>query len=702
MRIHKLYASVLAAVAALTLVGCGAGGDDVSFEYDPETLVSENQSNEVPANPNLLAPDGYRTIYYVDTGDGTPSVLEVNEEFGTRSSVEDQAFGVDAATGKEWGYTTATAQYFSGSDNYGSIRGDERDIAGEGIGYAFELDNGTYTIQLAFNDPWDAEGTRHVDLQAEGVNLPADYSGKYVPEEGYYIAVDNDVLRFDNVQITDGQLNLSIARTASNTDSEADPQISWIKILGVTDEDVAAPVIDVFVSGDFQFNDNTLTQAPLMTPTGDGNYELVVNFQEAGGFRFQNQTVDATKEAWGASGVSGTASFAADSAPITVDTGGYFTLKFNIDSLIYSVESADLSTLDPQTEMLVVGKGFPQAPELDWSPANAISLIKDLNGMGEHIYGIEGLRFSDATELKIISERSWDGLDIGFVDAAVYNALGSDFYWGETTSGQGSPNLSYNGAAGLYTFIFDYAASRATLFKSRMYLVGAGSIGGWDASQAVEMSQGEDGTFDIALRFTNEENPDEAIKPYGDFKFISEQGWGAGNYGLLDSAVSLTEMANSDSSRGIPAPAPGYYNVNFDTDVLQYNIAAIDLAANPARTEMYIVGKGYVEYPELDWSIENSIPLTINFNGEGDYVFGIECLELSDAVDMKFVGQLSWEGLDAGFANGGEQTAPIIWAKANVESDSSDLKLIDQAGFYDVSFDYLINRINVIPRTDCQ
>ncbi|MGL1958733.1 MAG: hypothetical protein OCD00_15620 [Colwellia sp.] len=701
MKINKLYASVLVAVSAMSLVGCGTGGDDSTFEYDPATLVSENQSNIVPPNPNLLAPDGYKVIYYVDAGDGTPSVLEINEEFGTRSSVEDQAFGTDAATGMKWGYTSATAQYYSGSDNYGSIRGDERDIAGEGIDYAFEVEDGTYTIQLAFNDPWDAEGVRHVDLKAEGTILPGDYSGKYIAEDGYYIAVDNDVLRFDNVQVTDGQLNLSIARTASNSDSEADPQISWIKILGETDEEAAAPVADVFVSGDFQFNENTLSQAPLMTPVGDGNYELIVHFQSAGGFWFENQAVDASKEAWGASDTNGTANFAADSAAITVAEAGYYTLKFNIDTLAYSVDSTDISGLAPQTEMFVIGGSFPQVPDHDWSLEDAIPMTKNFNGMGEHVYGIEGLRFSDATDVKIINERSWDGLDIGFVNAGEYNATGSDFFWGETIAGQDTPQLSYQGAAGLYTLFFDYGANRATLFKSRMYLVGAGSVGSWDVGQAVELAQGEDGTYDLALRFTNEENPDEAIKPYGDFKFVSEQTWNGGNYGLLDSAVSLTEMVNSGSSNGIPAPAPGYYNVNFDTDALQYTIEAIDLAANPVRTEMYIIGKGYVAYPDHEWNTDDAIPLTANFQDQGDYVFGYECLELSDAVEMKFIGQKGWDGLDAGFVNGGEQIAPIVWAKANTASGSADLKLIDQAGFYDVSFDYLINRINVIPRTDC-
>lgn len=122
---------------------------------------------------------------------------------------------------------------------------------------------------------------------------------------------------------------------------------------------------------------------------------------------------------------------------------------------------------------------------------------------------------------------------------------------------------------------------------------------------------------------------------------------------------------------------------------------------------MYIVGKGFVDYPDLDWSPENAIAMDANFQDKGDYVFGLECLQFGDAVDLKFLGQKAWADsesatdLDAGFVVGGEQTAPIIWAQADVGDGSSDLKLVDQAGFYDVSFDYVANRINVVPNDGC-
>lgn len=678
------------------LVGCGEGGDDVKVAYDPTTVISENGSNVYEEPPR--APEGYKVIYYVDAGDGTPGKLEVRESFGTRSSVEDQAFGLDVVTGHQWGYTDEAAQYYADADNYGSIRGDERDTPGLGVEYAFELASGSYTVVIGFDDPWDAEGTRHVDIVLDGTTV----------SEGYYIPAEAKYERFDDIEVTDGLLELSVQRTATNTDGSADPQISWIEIWGDTDEEVAKPVQKIWISGEFQMNHWELSQAPLMTAEADGWYQTTVHFQQAGLYNLIDQNSTWDSDYYGTDG-NGDIVYSTDGGSMSVDAAGYFTIRFNLETLEHNVEVADLSSLTPLNEMFIIGKGFPQYPDLDWwdeasnyGIANSIPLVKNFNGMGEHVFGIEGLEFAAAIELEFISTQDWDtASEWGFSNLSQLNANSSEFYMNETVN-EAWNYLEYADAAGIYTVIFDYAIGRATLIKQStdMFMVGSGTGGGWDVAQAGKMIPSEDwpGWYYIDVQFTEEDSGDP-IKPYGDFKFVSEQSWDGGNYGLADASNSVTEMENSGSSDGIPAPAPGYYNLWFQPDTLEYEWYEIDLTATPVRTEMYIVGKGYVDYPDLDWSIENSIPMDSNFQDRGDYVFGLECLEFSDAVDMKFVGQLSWDGLDAGFVNGGEQTAPLVWVQADVGDGTSDLKLIDQAGFYDVSFDYLINRISVTANT---
>ncbi|WNC67720.1 SusF/SusE family outer membrane protein [Thalassotalea nanhaiensis] len=699
-------------LSSILLIACGEGGDDVSFNYDEDKVISENQSNEYVEEAR--APDGFKVIYYVDAGDGTPSKLEVRETFGTRSSVEDQAYGPDLVTGYSWGYTSETAQYYADADNYGSIRGDERDTAGKGVEYAFELDSGSYTVVFGFNDPWDAEGTRHVDIIAEGNAL----------EEGYFIAVDNDYRRFDNVEVTDGVLEVAVQRTATNSDGDADPQISWIEIWGETDEETATPVQKIWISGEFQINHWELSQAPIMTAQAEGWYETTVHFQQAGIFNFIDQNFTWDSEYYGVDG-EGNVVYSTDGGSMSVDAAGYYTIRFNIDTLEYSATGTDLSALSAQDNMYIWGKGFPQYPDHDWwdestsyyDIADAIPLEKNFNGMGEHVFGIADLEFSDAVELQFVNSTDDSiAMQWGFSSLDALNNNSGEFYWHKTVQ-EDWQYLSYNEAAGLYTVIFDYAAGRATLIKQTtgIYMVGAGTYGDWDVSQAVAMTASEEwpGWYYVEIQFSNEDSGDE-VKPYGDYKFVSDRSWDKDDYGLVDASTSdsglvsegesLDEMVNGGGD-AIPAPPPGYYEVWFAPESLSYVLYGIDSSSTNVRTEMYIVGKGFVDYPELDWSPDNAIPMTSNFQDRGEYVFGYECLQLSDAVDIKFLGQQAWAetetDLDVGFVIGGEQTAPIIWTQADVGDGSADLKLVDQAGFYNVSFDYLANRINVVPNNAC-
>lgn len=712
MNIIRKHPWLLLTIAILS--GCGGeGGDDVKVAYDPASVISENASNvyEEPAR----APEGYKVIYYVDAGDGTPGKLEVRESFGTRSSAEDQAFGPDLTTGYSWGYTDEAAQYYADADNYGSIRGDERDTPGLGVEYAFELDSGNYTVVIGFDDPWDAEGTRHVDIVIDGQTL----------SEGYFIPADAKYERFDDVAVTDGLLELSVQRTATNTDGSADPQISWIEIWGETDEEAAQPVQKIWVSGEFQINGWELSQAPQMDALADGWYETIVHFQAAGTFNFIDQNSN-WNEYYGTDG-NGDIVYSADGGSMAVDAAGYYTIRFNIESLEYSATETDLSAITAQDTMYIWGKGFPQYPDHDWwdestsyyDIADAIALEKNFNGMGEHVFGIADLEFSDAVELQFTNATD-DTVAIqwGFSGLDTLNSNAGEFYWHKTIQ-EDWQYLGYNDAAGLYTVIFDYAAGRATLIKQTtgIYMVGAGTPGDWDVSQAVELTPSEDwpGWYYAEIQFTNESN-DDSVKPYGDYKFVSARNWDKDDYGLVDASTSdsglvsegesLDEMVNGGGD-GIPAPPPGYYEVWFAPETLSYVLYEMDTSSTSIRNEMYIVGKGFVDYPEHDWSPENAIPMVANFQSRGDFVFGHECLQLNDEVDMKFLGQQAWADsesdtdLDAGFANGGEQTAPLLWVKADVGDGSSDLKLIDQAGYYDVSFDYFAERISVEPNNSC-
>lgn len=118
--------------------------------------------------------------YFVDCGDHNPATLSEGDLFGTHNSVTEQIYGKDEVTGYQWGlvddptdkykgaslsaglYTSSTWCYEqnAGSDGLDKTKTNrytknqfESNIDRH-IDYAFELENGTYTVEVGFANPW--------------------------------------------------------------------------------------------------------------------------------------------------------------------------------------------------------------------------------------------------------------------------------------------------------------------------------------------------------------------------------------------------------------------------------------------------------------------------------------------------------------------------------------------------------------------
>lgn len=165
--------------------------------------------------------EGPTLVYYVDCGDDTPTSLEAGEVFGSANSHEDQSYGNDPATGKVWGYETygSTWSQDVGDTAFDSRRTDEGDTELKGITYKFEVDNGTYRIELGFKDPWNAT-ERKLDILCQDQVL----SSQLVPGDG------SIVKQFQGIDVSDGELEILIRRSQGTTQVHADPMISYIKI----------------------------------------------------------------------------------------------------------------------------------------------------------------------------------------------------------------------------------------------------------------------------------------------------------------------------------------------------------------------------------------------------------------------------------------------------------------------------------------
>jgi len=183
---------------------------------------------------------------------------------------------------------------------------------------------------------------------------------------------------------------------------------------------------------------------------------------------------------------------------------------------------------------------------------------------------------------------------------------------------------------------------------------------------------------------------------YNEVKFIGQLAWAPDNWGLVDASDPSKGMINDENSAAVPLAIngynPAYYNLRFNPYQMKYEAEQLT-AEIPDIPELYIVGKGFVDYPDLDWNPEAAIKMEKNPWDYGKHIFIIENLEFSDAVDIKFIGQnTGWGPYDAGFTSGGEVTAPISWAKIKEGDGSADLKFKDQAGKYTILFDYYLKR----------
>ncbi|HBH24257.1 MAG TPA: hypothetical protein DDY13_12640 [Cytophagales bacterium] len=212
----------------------------------------------------------------------------------------------------------------------------------------------------------------------------------------------------------------------------------------------------------------------------------------------------------------------------------------------------------------------------------------------------------------------------------------------------------------------------------------------WNPSLAYEMDQDPDneGWF-----YTELPSWDGG---FDEVKFLGQTDWAPNNWGLVDASDPSLGMVNDENSAAIVMPAngknPAYYSVRFNPYELSYQIEEITEAKTP-RDEMYIVGKGFPDYPNLDWNFEEAIPMTKNPYGFGEHLFLVEGLNFSDAVELKFLGQnTGWGPYDAGFVEGGETQAPVRWAQIEVGDGTADVKINDQAGTYSVLFDAYLER----------
>ncbi len=181
--------------------------------------------------------------YFVDCGDYDTTTISDGDSFGVYNSVTEQLYGYDPVTGKKWGLIDDANDQYGGSANndglytahtwcYEYNDGDGLDktesnrytknqyedgISTRYLDYAFELENGTYTVEIGFSDPWGCSNMH--DVYA---NIGTD--SEQLLASSYN--VNNGVLTAE-VTVTDGVLTLNFR---NSTTSGLAINVSYIKI----------------------------------------------------------------------------------------------------------------------------------------------------------------------------------------------------------------------------------------------------------------------------------------------------------------------------------------------------------------------------------------------------------------------------------------------------------------------------------------
>ncbi len=172
-------------------------------------------------------------VYFVDCGDIDPTTVPDDGQLGTRNSVTDQVYGTDAKTGYKWGIDdTVSSPLVNGAAPVSGVTTDwtwpfeqianadqksktvtnrytknqfESNIEIRHLDYKFEVDNGTYDVEVGFADPWSCSQS------------PTLYANLGQPDEAliakdFAVSTNNGVVS-GTVKVTDGELTINARGT---------------------------------------------------------------------------------------------------------------------------------------------------------------------------------------------------------------------------------------------------------------------------------------------------------------------------------------------------------------------------------------------------------------------------------------------------------------------------------------------------------
>jgi hypothetical protein len=321
----------------------------------------------------------------------------------------------------------------------------------------------------------DGQGLLSIALQNEGISLDTILEFSNAPTE-YSLNYTHTVPASADLIVHKGSVTVTnIAGRSATYNLE-------VNLTGL-----AVTYPEMYAAGGIQWWTWDAEHAYMMLPDPDNEkwFEIVVPAWPEDGYneiKFLGQLAWDPNN-WGLVDKTNPASGmvnAENSEPIVLDAAAsiyypaYFKVRFNPYDLQYAAEEVDQAGPISQEAMYIVGAGFPEYPALDWNPEEAIPLVRNPDGFGEHIFAIYSIEFSDDVSLKFIGQNDgWGPVDVGFnTDYIVDIDEGLGGYqvqepvsWVPTKSGDGTADLKFVDQAGFYTVLYDHFAKRAIIWK---------------------------------------------------------------------------------------------------------------------------------------------------------------------------------------------------------------------------------------------
>ena len=171
-------------------------------------------------------------------------------------------------------------------------------------------------------------------------------------------------------------------------------------------------------------------------------------------------------------------------------------------------------------------------------------------------------------EFRFLGQQDWNPINYSLNAPAIKDAYKYFNSWSTNLAPSGDENIKFSGNSGMYKITIDQNSRDITVTPSssptlptNVYLVG--SLQGWDANTALEMTQVGDGVYEYMI----------AVPADAEFKFIGQQAWSGLEWGNIHTAGNSGFLGpNGDNNNIKYVGTGGMYKITANIKLGTYKV----------------------------------------------------------------------------------------------------------------------------------